>query len=252
MGLTPNQQLVFRLIMYLVFVLCGLGFIDAVYFGWQRRRRLLTPLQERRRTQRLVALSSFTSCLLFVWIAGKEYFEGGFSWIVLSPIVIVPVLIANLHRVFRSPKAKDFERNFALNSRHCGRCEYDLTGNVSGMCPECGWVIPATPMRVEEPNWWCWWKKWGIEYLERWRTTFILHVFIVLSSFGLAAVSLFVYTLLEPIVIIDPLDGMGRLHRPWFVYIVPVCALVMVVVGLHITINLIRIALYRLRKNGGQ
>ena len=24
----------------------------------------------------------------------------------------------------------------------CGRCEYNLTGNVSGKCPECGWKLP--------------------------------------------------------------------------------------------------------------
>ena len=24
----------------------------------------------------------------------------------------------------------------------CARCEYDLTGNVSGRCPECGWKLP--------------------------------------------------------------------------------------------------------------
>lgn len=27
---------------------------------------------------------------------------------------------------------------------HCGVCGYDLTGNTSGRCPECGTVMPAT------------------------------------------------------------------------------------------------------------
>lgn len=26
--------------------------------------------------------------------------------------------------------------------RHCKNCDYDLTGNVSGRCPECGLPIP--------------------------------------------------------------------------------------------------------------
>lgn len=25
----------------------------------------------------------------------------------------------------------------------CFECGYDLTGNLSGICPECGWDIPA-------------------------------------------------------------------------------------------------------------
>lgn len=32
----------------------------------------------------------------------------------------------------------------------CGICGYDLTGNVSGTCPECGWKIPRQ-LRSESP-----------------------------------------------------------------------------------------------------
>ncbi len=33
---------------------------------------------------------------------------------------------------------------------HCDRCDYDLTGNVSGICPECGCTVieSASGMRV--------------------------------------------------------------------------------------------------------
>ena len=31
----------------------------------------------------------------------------------------------------------------ALHTGHCTRCEYDLTGNTSGRCPECGGVAAA-------------------------------------------------------------------------------------------------------------
>ena len=27
----------------------------------------------------------------------------------------------------------------------CGRCGYDLTGNVSGVCPECGTAVSSDP-----------------------------------------------------------------------------------------------------------
>lgn len=29
-----------------------------------------------------------------------------------------------------------------IRDGHCCKCGYDLTGNVSGMCPECGSAIP--------------------------------------------------------------------------------------------------------------
>ena len=30
---------------------------------------------------------------------------------------------------------------------HCATCDYNLTGNVSGICPECGTPIPADLVR---------------------------------------------------------------------------------------------------------
>lgn len=30
------------------------------------------------------------------------------------------------------------ERRFRVPPGHCPNCDYDLTGNVSGVCPECG------------------------------------------------------------------------------------------------------------------
>jgi hypothetical protein len=47
--------------------------------------------------------------------------------------------IAAFRAVFRTVRRKmDVNR-----SGHCGNCDYDLTGNVSGTCPECG--TPCTP-----------------------------------------------------------------------------------------------------------
>ena len=37
---------------------------------------------------------------------------------------------------FRSPK-----RRWRIPPGHCKRCRYDLTGNTSGVCPECGMAV---------------------------------------------------------------------------------------------------------------
>jgi|GEM_PF-4820997 len=33
------------------------------------------------------------------------------------------------------------------NLKPCRRCEYDLTGNTTGVCPECGWRWDKTASR---------------------------------------------------------------------------------------------------------
>jgi len=38
-----------------------------------------------------------------------------------------------------------FVRGRTGDTPHCPRCDYDLTGNVSGVCPECGESISTSP-----------------------------------------------------------------------------------------------------------
>jgi hypothetical protein len=35
------------------------------------------------------------------------------------------------------------QRRMAIKAGHCKKCGYDLTGNSSGICPECGLVVPV-------------------------------------------------------------------------------------------------------------
>lgn len=76
-------------------------------------------------------------------------------------------LLSMMYPAIRRPTEEDAQRDYARDPRHCGRCGYDLTGNVSGTCPECGWRIEPLPMLlVERPDWGLWWKQWPIEHLE--------------------------------------------------------------------------------------
>jgi hypothetical protein len=36
-----------------------------------------------------------------------------------------------------------WRREWRIRQGRCGRCGYDLTGNTSGVCPECGAKIPV-------------------------------------------------------------------------------------------------------------
>ena len=82
------------------------------------------------------------------WAIKLNYNEGQFSgihgslapdfkyWLLVVPywVVLAPAAIISLRVVLR-------KRHFIKVG--CGNCSYNLTGNVSGVCPECGTAVPA-------------------------------------------------------------------------------------------------------------
>jgi len=52
----------------------------------------------------------------------------------LLPILVMPVYFVVLWRVKRRAEQVEFRQKNGL----CINCGYDLRGNVSGVCPECG------------------------------------------------------------------------------------------------------------------
>ena len=45
-------------------------------------------------------------------------------------------------RICRKCRGKFWPKPKHETAINCGQCGYDLTGNASGICPECGWTIP--------------------------------------------------------------------------------------------------------------
>ena len=58
---------------------------------------------------------------------------GAVLWAVIKPLLLVVPALAAL-ALYAGLRARSAGRG--LN--RCPRCGYDLTGNVSGVCPECG------------------------------------------------------------------------------------------------------------------
>ena len=62
--------------------------------------------------------------------------QAGCFWLG-APIVVAallfPVLIPAIRRHYRETRGPN----------RCGKCGYNLTGNASGSCPECGTAIEA-------------------------------------------------------------------------------------------------------------
>jgi hypothetical protein len=61
-------------------------------------------------------------------------------------ILDFPVRVAGLPFTLRR-RCRQCQASFRVESLKpellsCGQCGYNLTGNISGICPECGWIIP--------------------------------------------------------------------------------------------------------------
>ncbi len=66
---------------------------------------------------------------------------GSFAlWIILQICTLLALLDA----------IKYYRRKRLLNSGLCPICRYNLTGNTSGVCPECGSVTPTEPIRTAD------------------------------------------------------------------------------------------------------
>ena len=60
------------------------------------------------------------------------------SWLVMLMALYLVCVLLHLRDL-----RQRIRRNNAAINRQCVHCEYNLTGNVSGVCPECGAAIGA-------------------------------------------------------------------------------------------------------------
>jgi len=67
----------------------------------------------------------------------------------------------------RQPTDEEARVNYHVEPGRCGRCGYELAGNVSGVCPECGWRIPPESSLPVDPTWGLFWKRWEIVRMDR-------------------------------------------------------------------------------------
>lgn len=158
-----------------------MGFAAGFYL--MRKRFPLSPRQVRRQNR-------WAPLIAAVSIAGLAYMQlrqgnagsAGFLLVAVS-VMLGSVLVSWL----RTPPPHEAIQNFAVDRGHCGKCEYDLTGNTSGVCPECGWTIPGGELDVDSPGWAIWWRKWDIHHLRNWRRTLAALIWAVMSFVAVGA-----------------------------------------------------------------
>ena len=88
----------------------------------------------------MVSLVVVICCFLpFLW-APASVDVPIFLIVFVSICVLLLVMSAVRWRELRSEKY--YRRLYEREPGFCSRCGYNLTGNVSGVCPECGWKLP--------------------------------------------------------------------------------------------------------------
>jgi hypothetical protein len=249
MPLTPNQKLVLDLLACAPILVGIVAMVDALNWIWRWKSGLLTPLQQRRRQRRSLVLLAAGMGMLAASQVNRDLLTNSFGWhsTGFAGLFLIYVVMLGIHPAYRRPTERDVKRHFDQNPRHCGRCDYDLTGNVSGVCPECGWPIPPapiSPMRVEDPNWWRWWRRWRIDYLEGWRTKLFALLVGVLTTFGLLIFTVFMLFKL----VRDPLFSRSPFDNPLLVILPLVAVLMAACFGVHLAITTLRIGSYGLRQ----
>lgn len=105
----------------------------------------------------VIAILSISMCLILTAIAlivspQNTYIDLG-PWHIENPTVtqimlgtgfIVGISLSILLALLHPKTRKDFHwhiRQRLMAEGKCAQCEYDLTGNVSGICPECGSAV---------------------------------------------------------------------------------------------------------------
>jgi hypothetical protein len=246
MTLTPNQRLVLDLLGYAPVLVFVAALVDALHWTWQRKRGLLTPFQQRQRFRRFAIFLATGMGMLATLQATRDLmiYHLGLHNILQAGLFLASIVMLMVHPSYRKPNEKDADRHFGQNPRHCGRCDYDLTGNVSGVCPECGWTIPSTPMRVEDPHWQWWWRQWRIDYLEHWRAKCAIFLAGALTMPGLAAVLVFMLLKLTR----NPLFGQPPYANPLLVILPLIAVAVAGCSSVHLAITVLRIGSYGLRQ----
>lgn len=167
----------------LMAVVMVVSFVVGAVIVSRRPAKRLTP----RANQRQLRFSFYCTLGALLLLLVMAVFMGGqLPWF-LCAFLGVSVAATGWH-AFRRPSAKEIYRNYVNDPEHCGQCEYNLTGNVSGVCPECGWKIPPLPARIEKPDWMFWWKGWDVEYLDNWRRTLMTLILMTVLFIATAAI----------------------------------------------------------------
>lgn len=188
--LTPMILLAGSLVIIVIAGVCSLRRI----LDRSHRAGYVSAASHRRRTRLTLGLLLVTCFVptLVLAISGERW--------LLAAIMAAHIVFFVVAMVRVGLSAQQMMTNYGLDGRYCGRCEYDLTGNESGRCPECGWELPPEGFQWQRPDWALWWRQWQIDYLHDWKRT--LRICLAMLTMGIVGTVLLACTPFAPLAVL--------------------------------------------------
>jgi hypothetical protein len=134
------------IILLLILITCLIAQLSVLLFCCFRPKRY-----PRRRTFILLSYASFLAAAIYLAIVARQYgtsMADYSGFIMPAATFFLAGLVFRISTLINLPSWQ--ENAYQHDPTHCGKCGYNLTGNVSGICPECGWKIPPLPKPDED------------------------------------------------------------------------------------------------------
>ncbi|HOQ84328.1 MAG TPA: hypothetical protein PLQ89_01300 [Phycisphaerae bacterium] len=161
-------QLVLAILFFVAIYACVIAMVRA-----QTRNADGTPRAAKKQQKYKIALF----CLLLLHnVFSLSLGNPPSALIIVNLLLLGGGLLWLVYNLSRPPREAEARANYRARPDLCGCCDYDLTGNTSGVCPECGWKLNNDLLPMDSPRWAIWWRGWRIESLENWRRTLVLCV----------------------------------------------------------------------------
>lgn len=97
-----------------------------------------------------IHMADFSSANISTWLSRFGFFLPDFSvaknyYFMRIPFPLLMIAVA-------VPTVLFWRRTRPKNAGHCSKCEYDLTGNTTGVCPECGLKTSPISTPIANPS----------------------------------------------------------------------------------------------------
>src|SRR4051794_16658060 len=125
----------------LMTILLAFAVVCLLYSARMFMRRQSCPgPQKARQISKIAFGPTVVAIVIILWVGQMRPDKHTLSFLLVPPLIVIAGKYG--WTIFHEPTEADVINCFAHDREHCGRCGYSVIGNVTGRCPECGWIFP--------------------------------------------------------------------------------------------------------------